>query len=63
VIATQSRLEQAQLNLSYTKIVAPVDGIVDEKTVEVGQRVQPGEQMLVISQIDGDVRGTEGLLR
>ncbi len=29
-----------------------MDGIVDEKTVELGQRVQPGEQMFAISQID-----------
>lgn len=48
----QAQLDQAELNLSYTTIVAPVDGIIDEKTVELSQRVQPGEQMFVISQID-----------
>ncbi len=41
---------QAQLNLSYTKIFAPVAGIIGEKTVEVGQRIQPGEQLFAISQ-------------
>jgi len=45
-------LEQARLNLSYAKLVAPVGGVVVNKTVEVGQRLQPGEEMLSISQID-----------
>ena len=44
--------EQAVLNLSYTKIVAPVSGIVSQKSVEVGERVQPGEQLMTISQLD-----------
>jgi membrane fusion protein, multidrug efflux system len=29
-----------------------VSGIVDEKTVEVGQRIQPGEQLFVITQLE-----------
>src|SRR5262249_36539043 len=33
-------LDQAQLNLSYTRIVAPVAGIVSNRTVEIGQNVQ-----------------------
>lgn len=39
-------LEQAQLNLSYTKIVAPVDGVVGNRNAQVGQNVQPGQEML-----------------
>lgn len=39
-------LDQAQLNLQYTKIVAPVTGIVSDRTVEVGQNVQPGQELL-----------------
>ena len=39
-------LDQAQLNLSYTKIVAPVAGVVSNRTVEVGQNVQPGQELL-----------------
>ena len=38
----------AELNLGYTKIYAPVSGIVGRKTVEIGQRVQPGQSLLVI---------------
>jgi len=52
VLAAQAQVAQAELNLSYTTIVAPVDGIVTNRTVEVGQRVQPGEAILSISQVD-----------
>jgi membrane fusion protein, multidrug efflux system len=41
-----------QLNLSYTKIYAPVSGVIGRKTVELGQRVQPGQSLLVIVPID-----------
>jgi membrane fusion protein (multidrug efflux system) len=43
----QAALEQAQLNLAYTKIVAPVSGEVN-KTVVVGLNVQPGQQLLTV---------------
>jgi membrane fusion protein (multidrug efflux system) len=43
----EAAVEQAQLNLQYTKIVAPVDGEVT-KSVEVGMNVQPGQQLLTI---------------
>ncbi len=41
-------LHQAQLNLQYTKVVAPVTGIVSNRTVEIGQNVQPGQEMMKI---------------
>jgi len=44
-------LEQAQLNLSYTKIVAPVSGEVN-KTVVVGLNVVPGQQLLTVVPLD-----------
>jgi membrane fusion protein, multidrug efflux system len=43
----QAALEQAQLNLTYTKIVAPVSGEVNKKVV-VGMNVEPGEQLLTV---------------
>jgi membrane fusion protein (multidrug efflux system) len=46
----KSQLDQAKLNLSYTRIVAPVAGIAGKKSVEVGQRVQPGQELVTISQ-------------
>ncbi len=44
-------LEQAQLNLGYTKIVAPVTGEVN-KTVVVGMNVQDGQQLLTVVPLD-----------
>lgn len=52
IVSAKAALDQAQLNLSYTRIYAPVGGVIANKTVEVGQRLQPGEQMFDISQID-----------
>ena len=44
-------LEQAQLNLGYTKIVAPVSGEVN-KTVVVGMNVSDGQQLLTVVPLD-----------
>ncbi|HYL15980.1 MAG TPA: HlyD family secretion protein [Terriglobales bacterium] len=41
-------LDQAELNLTYTKVVAPVTGIVSNRTVEVGENIQPGQQLMKI---------------
>ncbi len=43
----RAALAQAELNLGYTKILAPVTGEVT-KTVVVGLNVQPGQQMLTV---------------
>jgi len=45
-------LDQARLNLSYCTIVAPVSGIAGKKTVELGQNVSPGQQLLVVVPLD-----------
>jgi membrane fusion protein, multidrug efflux system len=52
VAAAKASLDQALLNLSYTRIVAPVSGVVGKKTVEVGQQVEPGQQLLAIVPLD-----------
>lgn len=41
-------LDQAQLNLQYTKIIAPVAGVVSDRTVEVGQNVAPGQELMKV---------------
>ncbi|MGB6198075.1 MAG: HlyD family secretion protein [Candidatus Acidiferrales bacterium] len=48
VAEAQADLNAAELELSYTQIVAPVDGVVTHKSVEVGQIVEPGQGLLVI---------------
>ena len=47
----RAQLEQAVLNLQYTKIIAPVTGEVN-KTVVVGLNVQPGQQLLTVVPLD-----------
>src|SRR6516225_7135467 len=47
----RAALEQAELNLQYTKIIAPVSGEVN-KTVVVGLNVQPGQQLLTVVPLD-----------
>jgi membrane fusion protein (multidrug efflux system) len=48
----EAAAKTAELNLSYTRITAPVSGIVGRKSVEVGQRVQPGQELLSIIETD-----------
>jgi membrane fusion protein, multidrug efflux system len=50
----QAMLEQAELKLGYTKIVAPAAGIVLKRSAEVGERINAGQQLLMIAQI-GDI--------
>ncbi|HAV35859.1 MAG TPA: secretion protein HlyD, partial [Massilia sp.] len=40
----QAQLKDAQQQLGYSRIVAPVDGRIGRRSVEVGARVQPGQQ-------------------
>jgi membrane fusion protein (multidrug efflux system) len=48
----KAELDQAKLNLSYTTITAPVSGVVTNRTAEVGQNVQPGQQLMTIIPLD-----------
>jgi len=48
VEGAKADLEAAQLQLSYTDIKAPIDGVVTRKSVEVGQLTQPGQGLLVL---------------
>ena len=48
----KAELDQAELNLQYTKIIAPVSGAVSNRTVEVGQNVQTGQEMMKIIPLD-----------
>ncbi|WP_260705394.1 HlyD family secretion protein [Edaphobacter flagellatus] len=44
----QARVDQAKLNLSYTRITAPVSGIVNKKNVQVGANLSVGQDVLTI---------------
>lgn len=47
-------LDQAQINLSYTKIIASVAGIVSNRTVEIGQNVQSGQTLMNLIPLEGN---------
>ncbi|HEX3875461.1 MAG TPA: HlyD family secretion protein [Bryobacteraceae bacterium] len=46
----KASVDQALLNLSYTKIIAPVAGIIGKRSAEVGATVQAGQQLFTIAQ-------------
>jgi membrane fusion protein, multidrug efflux system len=48
IATAAANLKQAQLNLSYTVIKAPVTGRIGNKTVQVGQRIQPDQPLLSV---------------
>ncbi len=50
--AKKAALDQAQLNMQYTLVTAPVSGIVTNRTVEVGQNVSIGQEMMKIVDLD-----------
>ena len=46
VEAARADPEAAELQLGYTTIVAPMDGVVTHKSVEIGQIIQPGQGLI-----------------
>jgi membrane fusion protein (multidrug efflux system) len=48
VAQKKAEVDQAELNLKYATITAPASGIVARRAVEVGQYVEPGQQLLAI---------------
>lgn len=48
VRASEAQLEQAHLNLSYTRIVAPVDGMVAQRGVQVGNYIGAGTGLMAV---------------
>ena len=52
VALRQAELKSARLDLSYTRIVAPVDGYVTRKNAEVGNNVRQGQPLLAVVELD-----------
>nr|QIG99742.1 HlyD family secretion protein [Bradyrhizobium sp. 6(2017)] len=48
VRADLAQLEQAKLNLSYTRVSAPIDGMVGERSAQVGNYVGPGTTLMTV---------------
>jgi membrane fusion protein (multidrug efflux system) len=53
VAQARAALDAAQLNVSYTNVVAPIDGVATHKQVEPGQIVQAGQGLLVVVPLQG----------
>jgi membrane fusion protein (multidrug efflux system) len=52
VARSKAELDQAELDLSYTTVVATFSGVVSNRTAEPGQNVQPGQEMMRIVSLD-----------
>ncbi len=52
VLQRKAQLQQAQLDLSYTVIRSPANGIVGKKSVEVGQNVSIGQELVTVVPLD-----------
>ena len=50
--AAKAALDLAQLNLSYTVVTAPCDGIASKKNIQIGQLIQPGQNLLSLVESD-----------
>lgn len=50
--AAQAAFEKANLNLRYGRIVAPVSGVVTQRSAEPGERVSSGQQLFMIVETD-----------
>src|SRR6201996_3258299 len=49
----QAQQSQAELNVSYTDIVAPIDAVVGNRTLRIGQYVQAGTQLMSLVPASG----------
>ncbi len=50
--AAKAVLDQALLNLSYTRIYAPANGVVGKRAVQLGSRIQPGQTLMFVTETD-----------
>ena len=52
IMLDEAQLQQAKLNLSYTRIHAPFDGMVGQRAVEAGNVLAPGATLMAIVPLD-----------
>ena len=66
IAQARARADQASVNLGRTVLKAPVDGIISKRTVQVGQKVQPGVPVMAVVPIQDvhvDANFKEGQLK
>ncbi len=49
-LAAKAQIDQSELNLQYTRIYAPEDGIIGDKQVQVATQVAPGQELFALTQ-------------
>lgn len=47
-LTSEAELQRAQLQMEYTNIVAPEDGVIGKRTVETGQMIQPAQALMAL---------------
>ncbi len=52
VASARAAVEQAELNLSFSKIIAPIDGVVGIAKAQIGDLVGPGDELASMSTLD-----------
>jgi membrane fusion protein (multidrug efflux system) len=52
ILQTQRNLDQANLNLSYCRVFAEIDGIVSRRNINPGNNVQAGQQVMALQSTD-----------
>ncbi|MCC6390933.1 MAG: HlyD family secretion protein [Bryobacterales bacterium] len=52
VLQMKAALERAELDLGHTVVKAPVDGVISQRNVELGQVVQAGQPLLAVVDLD-----------
>ncbi len=52
LLATKAQLDKAQLDLDRTVVRAPIDGIVGKRTVEIGQKIQAGQRLMMVTPVN-----------
>jgi membrane fusion protein, multidrug efflux system len=66
VLSAEASVRDAALALRRTQLRAPVDGVVDQRVVQVGQRIAPGAPLMMVVPLQGvwvDANFKEGQLR
>ncbi len=48
ILQARANLDAAELELGYTTVIAPIDGLVTRKSVQLGQIIQPGQSLMTI---------------
>jgi membrane fusion protein (multidrug efflux system) len=66
VLSAIARLRQAAITLGHMKLFAPVDGVVAQRTVQIGQQIAPGTPLMAVVPLQAvwiDANFKEGQLR